>query len=267
LGALRLLGEENFAKTLTSLGLSGFEHANSFGPSLALGSVDVRLLELTNAYRALANGGTWSEFRVSPDKLSELAPRHVFSPGSSFVIGDILADHNGRSVFSSENWAVGFSEKYTVGVWVSREKAAFGVWQEVMDWLHREDPAQPAIPPEGLVRAAVDLGHGRWLGEWFLAGTEPLAGEANTLLSRISYPKNHDTIELDSLHGGLLIKVIAPKSNQTLYINGERIGRAQTYLSWTARSGKHTLELRDSQGQVVDRVRFVVKGASFAQAR
>lgn len=267
LSALHLIGEENFAQTLTALGLSGFEHANSFGPSLALGSVDVRLLELTNAYRALANGGTWSEFRVSPDKLSELAPRQVFSPETSFVIGDILNDHNGRSVFNTENWAIGFSEKYTVGVWVSRESAALGVWQEVMNRLHREDPAQPPIPPEGLVRAAVDLGRGRWLGEWFLAGTEPLAGEASALLSRISYPKNHDTIELDSLHKGLLIKVIAPKANQTLFINGERIGRAQTYVTWTARSGKHTLELRDSQGQVVDRVRFVVKGASFAQAR
>ncbi len=46
---------------LNALGLQLPETGGFYGPSLALGSADVTLLALTNAYRALANGGRYAE--------------------------------------------------------------------------------------------------------------------------------------------------------------------------------------------------------------
>jgi len=44
------------------------------------------------------------------------------------------------------------------------------------------------------------------------------------------------------------------------------LGRARNYQPWEPHSGKFTLELRDSRGQVIDKVRFEVRGRSFAAA-
>ena len=41
------------------------ENGDYYGFSLALGSADISLLMLANAYRTLANGGRWSPLRVS----------------------------------------------------------------------------------------------------------------------------------------------------------------------------------------------------------
>jgi penicillin-binding protein 1C len=55
---LMLTGLERFHERLREVGLSSLvEAADFYGYSLALGSADVSLLELTNAYRTLANGG------------------------------------------------------------------------------------------------------------------------------------------------------------------------------------------------------------------
>ena len=49
-----------------------------YGPSMALGSADVSLWELVNAYRALARGGTWSPLRLGADEAG--APRAASIP-------------------------------------------------------------------------------------------------------------------------------------------------------------------------------------------
>ena len=61
---LSLVGIEPFLNRLRQLGIKGLNESGDFyGPSLALGSADVSLWELTNAYRTLANEGSWSELR------------------------------------------------------------------------------------------------------------------------------------------------------------------------------------------------------------
>lgn len=55
-----------FARTLVGFGLNSLSHPGEhYGHSLALGSAKVTLLELANAYRALANRGRVSPVRVA----------------------------------------------------------------------------------------------------------------------------------------------------------------------------------------------------------
>ncbi|MGZ3722373.1 MAG: hypothetical protein ACXVA9_05555, partial [Bdellovibrionales bacterium] len=218
----------------------------------------------------LANGGMWSPVRLSPDKLTEKSPSRVLSPEAVFIVSDILADHNGRAVFAeaSGHWSVGFSDQYTVGVWTGRELAAANLWNEVMNRLHQHDKIAAPLVPDGLIRKVVVTAKKEIRDEWFIAGTEPADDKQDSVVpSRISYPQNLSLIALDHEKSkSLLIKIVAPRTDQNLYINGQRLGRAKTYQSWEPHSGKFTLELRDSSGQVVDKVRFEVRGRSFALA-
>ncbi|OJW83107.1 MAG: penicillin-binding protein 1C, partial [Alicycliphilus sp. 69-12] len=207
---LVMVTPDAFFAQLRRLRLPLAESGGYYGYSLALGSSEVPLLHLTNAYRALANGG-----RASPVAFAA-AQRPAFTQaldaGAAFIVGDILSDANARaptfgtdSVLATrfwtavktgtskdmrDNWAVGWSERYTVGVWVgnaggaamhdvSGTSGAAPIWADVMGWLHRGTPSRAPRPPEGVARQAVRYGPAPDGGrlesardEWFLRGTQ-----------------------------------------------------------------------------------------------
>jgi len=259
---LELLGSENFAKTLKRMELTASSETD--GPSLAVGNVSVSLLNLTNAYRTLKNGGVWSPVRFSPNQLSERAAEKIVGPGSVFIVTDILRDKNGFVQFTDtdgskpDHWTVGIANAFTVGVWAENSDETIAIYRDLLAALPAIENAPGLEPSEDLKRVS---------GEWFLKGTEPKVDGTST--SRISFPQNHSMIVLEEeklRHDEpLLIQVALPQPNQNLYLNGQRLGRAKSYLPWAPYAGKFTLELRDSGGQVLDRVRFEVRGRSFAR--
>ena len=234
---LVMVSPEPFARQLGALGIVLKEGGGYYGYSLALGSAEVNLLQLTNAYRALANRGQWCEARLQPPALlprpsgeragvrggavaREAAPpspasgrgresgcRPALDPAAAFIVTDILADHNARartfgtdSILSTrfwtavktgtskdmrDNWAVGFSERYTIGVWlgnasgaamwdVSGTSGAAPVWAALMRHLHARTPSRPPAPPPGVLRQRVRFGDQLEAArdEWFLPGTQ-----------------------------------------------------------------------------------------------
>jgi len=211
---LVMVTPDAFFEQLRALGLPLAESGGYYGYSLALGSSEVPLLHLTNAYRALANGGRFTPVRLrSAGKgVAAGAPVQALDPAAVFVVADILSDANARvrtfgtdSVLATpfwtavktgtskdmrDNWAVGWSERYTVGVWVgnasgaamhdvSGTSGAAPIWADLMRWLHRATPSRAPRPPAGVVRQAVRFvpqGDGDWLEsprqEWFLRGTQ-----------------------------------------------------------------------------------------------
>ena len=138
---LGLIGAEDFVQELRRLGLEGAnESGDYYGPSLALGSVDASLWELLQAYRTLANGGMWTPLRLTPGEPATQSSRRVYSEATTFLLSHILSDRDSRSVtFGLEsplatrfwsavktgtsqemrdNWCIGYTRHYTVGVWV-----------------------------------------------------------------------------------------------------------------------------------------------------
>ncbi|MBL8343113.1 MAG: transglycosylase domain-containing protein [Rubrivivax sp.] len=116
-----MLGPEALFERLQAAGLGLARDAAHHGHALALGSADVTLLDLANAYRTLANGGRhapvhWeaaSGRRVArhavgqPPAPSGVAapatapvpprPRQVFSPEAAWLVTHILADPAARA--------------------------------------------------------------------------------------------------------------------------------------------------------------------------
>ena len=208
---LVMVSPEAFHQQLKELGLPLKQSGDYYGYSLALGSAEVSLLTLTNAYRVLANGGVYGPVSYS----TGTEPRRVpaIDPRAAFIVSDILADpmarartfgadsvlatrfwsavKTGTSKDMRDNWAIGFSRRYSVGVWVgnasgapmwdvSGTSGAAPVWAAVMQYLHRNEPSRAPPAPAGLVQARVQFDAASATGppveaeraEWFLQGTE-----------------------------------------------------------------------------------------------
>ncbi|RZL88648.1 MAG: penicillin-binding protein 1C [Variovorax sp.] len=310
---LMMVSPESFARQLRAVGVPLAQNGDYYGYSLALGSAEVSLLALTNAYRTLANGGRFGETRFLVERVPPSQPspeggrgnNPVIDPGAAFIVGDILSDTNARartfgldSVLGTrfwsavktgtskdmrDNWAVGWSQRYTVGVWVgnasgasmwdvSGTSGAAPVWAEVMRFLHRNQPSRAPATPAGLVQASVYFGDGLEAArsEWFIAGTEqavfalrPDAARTESM-ARITAPSDGTVIALDP--------DIPPNRQRVRFeaegraaglqwrIDGKPLARGAS-AQWLPWPGRHVVELLDARGQALDQIKLEVRGA------
>jgi len=289
---IELVGEEAFARRLRDLGFAGLTEAGDFyGPALALGSADVSLWELVNAYRTLANGGVAGPLRMTDPNAALPPARRIFPEAAAFLVSSILSDRESRSTtFGLEsvlatrgwttvktgtskamrdNWCVGYSRRYTVGAWVgnfsgepmrdvSGITGAAPVWSEIMEQLEADAPAGPPDPPAGVTRAAS--------GEWFLRGTEPDAGlrPFASPMPAIVAPASRSIIALDPDippdRQRLVFEAEGTDTTMRWVLDGRSIGRAAIPYAWAPRPGKHALTLADAARRPLDTVTFEVRG-------
>ena len=297
---LLLVGGDAFVERLRALGCESVrEEADYYGYSLALGSVDIRLWELANAYRALANGGRWQPLRLQAgEKICR--PQPVMDEKAAFIITDILADRESRSAtfglenllatpfFSAvktgtskdmrDNWCIGYSDRFTVGVWVgnfsgepmwnvSGMSGAAPIWLEIMRYLHLSAPSRPPRIPGGIVATRIEFPHGvePARAEWFIAGTEP----ANRIsLSEtyekpaIVYPPEGAIIALDPDIPEHLQSVpfqAAPsKGHFVWYLDAHKVGQGTPCL-WKPERGEHVLAIAGGDGRMLHSIRFAVR--------
>ena len=299
--ALVLDGVQSFRDRLWDVGYDGLnEDGSYYGFSLALGSAEVTLLQQANAYRTLANLGRWSPLRLRPDD-PQAAPRQVVDPGAAWLVGDILSDASARaSTFGvdsalrlpfwaaaktgtskamRDNWCIGFSDRYTVAVWVgnlegdpmravSGTSGAAPVWRDVMLALHRDRPGrQPPRPADvtlSPIRFAGGLAPPR--NEWFIKGTaQALVAEAPDFARRprISNPVSGSVYALDpdipEDRQSLGVAVTGEADNMRLSLDGHEFADARGTPQVPLFPGSHLLSLLDESGRTIDRVRFTVR--------
>jgi len=299
-----LVGTEPFAEHLRRVGFDLRRPAEFYGFSLALGTADVTLQELVNAYRTLARDGMWSELRLTPG--TPVKSGRVMERTSTHIVADILADRSARSIafgfdnplstrFWSavktgtskdmrDNWCVGFSRRYTVGVWVgnftgepmwnvSGISGAAPAWLELMNYLHRDIRSTPPPRPAGVVaaRAAFPGNSEAERSELFLAGTEPSHKAIDPSrpdawrIPRIAYPPEGTIIVLDPDIPGenqrVFFEVENADNNELRWrLNGELLPLGEEGRRWAPRPGRYDLALIDLSGTTQDAVSFVVRG-------
>ena len=181
---------------LTSLGLTTLgPDPTGAGLGLTIGNAPVRLLELTNAYATLARGGRHLPPVLFPDPSSPPPEfRLPFSASSFYLIADILSDpaarapafppggpldlpfrcavKTGTSSDFHDNWCLGFTPEFTVGVWagnfenqpmkgISGVSGAGPIFHRAMLRLHRDQTATWFARPNGLVDIVIDSRNGK----------------------------------------------------------------------------------------------------------
>ncbi|KAF2990268.1 transglycosylase domain-containing protein [Methylocystis sp. MJC1] len=189
---LRRVGLEANFLFLHELGLHDLEAApESFGVSMAIGALPTRLENLMRAYAALADDGVMHDLSFARDE-ARAPPRRVMSLDTARLVTSFLSDPQARlpsfprygpleypfavavKTGTSQNyrdaWALAFSHKFIVGVWIGRGDAsgmraltgassAARLAHAMMTKLHGTKPGDLApetfAPPPG--RVAIDL--------------------------------------------------------------------------------------------------------------
>ena len=309
---LELVGLDRFHDTLRALGFDTLTQPDDYyGAALALGGADVTLLALTNAYRALANGGVVSRTRTLVSTDSAQAQR-VYGAAASFVVTDILADRSARAatfglenplatrVWSAaktgtskdmrDNWCIGYTSRYTVGVWVgnfsgapmrdvSGVTGAAPIWRDTVHWLHRAEVSARPIAPAGVTQQVVtfDPSIESARREWFVVGTamdrvranHPHGGDddngATAVTPRIRYPAPGTIIALDpdipAAHQRVAFVASPVVTGMRWKLNETEVPDRHGRVLWAPTPGPHKLVLEDARGAVLSRVEFEVRGS------
>ncbi|UPY78047.1 penicillin-binding protein 1C [Leptospira weilii] len=285
---LDLVTVQGFVERLRDLGLSGLKRADFYGSSLALGSADVTLFELTNAYRTLANGGMSSRPTFYPHEAKQTLEENfregnfwsrVYTKQAADTLSEILSDREYRSLsfglnnhlstrfFTAvktgtsqdmrDNWCVGYSKNYTVGVWVgnmngspmwdvSGVTGAAPIWNAVIGLL-QEREKQPGNTFFETFRDS----HVRQLAE-------------SSSIPKVLIPGNETIYALDpDIPEGrqkLYFSASAFMSGFRWVLDGKRIQEAkQKNVFWKPERGFHILSLQDQDGKIIDSVVFEVR--------
>jgi penicillin-binding protein 1C len=294
-------GVERFRDRLWDSGYKGLtEDGQYYGFSLALGSAEVTLLEQANAYRSIVNGGRFSPLRLRATDPAGQA-RRVLSPQAAWIIADIMADPSARagtfgvdsalrlpfwaaaktgtSKAMRDNWCIGFTDRYTVAVWVgnlegdsmkavSGTSGAAPVWRDIMIALHRGSPGKARPRPAGIeakrVTFAGNVEPPR--RDWFLAGTAQSAqafAPATSRRPRITNPVSGSVFALDPDipidRQRMGVAVTGAVAGHRLMLDRTDLGDADARPQVLAGPGAHRLALLDPGGRVIDQVRFTVR--------
>jgi penicillin-binding protein 1C len=149
--AVRLLSDEgvdDFVALLRNGGLTSLDRdPGKYGLPLVLGGGEVRLVDLTNLYATLAEGGEYAPVQILRDPRAftlhsspfTLQRTRLFSRESAAMVTDILTElrrpdmprawqltrevplvawKTGTSYGHRDAWSIGYSEHYSIGVWV-----------------------------------------------------------------------------------------------------------------------------------------------------
>lgn len=231
---LARVGVKDFMTNAYNMGIANWQptdaNLKSVGLSLVLGGRETTLLDETTAYGVFATGGIRHDpvfiKKVTDNKGSTIFESHpdngtrVMPEDITFLISHILSDNNARTLdfgaYSSlvvpgktvsvktgttddkrDNWTVGYTPSYVVGVWVGNNDnepmnqalasgitGAAPIWNSIMSYVLKGKPNDTWLehPPSDVQAMQIDATFGGLpepgqpsRSEYFIKGTEPTA--------------------------------------------------------------------------------------------
>ena len=227
-----------------------------------------------------------------------LARARTFGTDSVLAICLWTAVNTGTSKDMCDSWALGYSQRYTVGVWVGNASGA-PMWDvsgttgaapicaAFMNHLHRTEPSHAPTPPTGLVQGQVTFnGLEAARDEWFIKGTEQNGFGINSGAARArifavkdqkEFRKSAFEAEIDpriarSTSGTIsAIDPDIPSNRQRVSFKAEgqnlrwhidsKSFAPEDEAQWLPWPGRHVVQLVGSNGKVLDEVKIEVRGA------
>ena len=144
---LNRVGEDAFGDCLRDLGFRHVDMAGeAYGLGMAIGNVEVSLMELVGAYAALARAAAGT-VPPSPSSLLSSPSPAPMSPGAGFLVSEMLSGDEraqaamghvadvamsrfawktGTSSAYRDAWTVAWNPEYAVGVWCGHKTGGFG---------------------------------------------------------------------------------------------------------------------------------------------
>jgi len=279
------VGPLRFTLALSNAGAHLAFPTKGDAPSLpvALGGLGISLADITMLYCGIAEAGV-----VRPLRLTANAPQgaqhRLFGAVAAYYLRDILSGANlpegwamgqglsrprtiafktGTSYGFRDAWSVGFSNDYTVGVWVGRADGAPSAGRigresaapillksfELLPADKRPDPP----PPAGTIVASTDqLPQGMRVFTRDSAGAPP-PREMTIAPPTISFPPNGATVPLpDAKEKTIVLKADGGREPLTWLVNGQPLGSFDRFapaLYAPAGEGFAHITVVDAQGR------------------
>lgn len=298
---------------LTALHRSGLSELNRqpefYGLGLALGNGEVRLLHLTNAYATLGRGGVYKPLLLAHEPLIQLPGKtqRVFTEQTAYLVSHILADNQARSAAFGlnsplfvpfemaaktgtskdykDNFALGYTPRWTIGVWagnfnatpmqqVSGITGAGPILHDLAVYMQEKYPSAPFQEPPGITHTLVCAQSGLRAGKQCQHTREEVFSDkyvpavcnghhtAPAVSSvKITAPANGDIYKWDPAVSASLQKLQWRASCQKntacrWTLNGKKQPQQACEIWWPLTPGKHRLEV--ACGPATDRISFEV---------
>ncbi len=139
LSIVKDVGLNEFVTELRRVGLASLnQSAMHYGLSVVLGTGEVKLLNLVNAYACLARQGEYMPYKLLAGE-NNFKKEQIFSAGAAWMIADMLSGNErsmaivghaadvtmpriawktGTSSGGRDAWTVGYNPEYAIGVWL-----------------------------------------------------------------------------------------------------------------------------------------------------
>lgn len=199
------VGVEGALDMAKRLGISSLKDSSNYGISLILGTGEVSLAEMTNAYATFANKGVRNKpalvLEISNKKKEviysfEPEQQKVLDPGVAFLIASILSDNNtraeqfgnvlnisrpaavktGTAEDFKDSLTLGFTPSVAIGVWVGNNDGkpmnqvagslgAAPIWKALMERALRDKPLEAFEPTDDVVASTTCINSLSWIRE------------------------------------------------------------------------------------------------------
>ncbi len=199
---LNVIGIQEFINTANNLGITTLDKPERYGLSLTLGGGEIKLIDMMSVYGVFSQNGkkhqvkgvlkiTDSKGTLIEDNSQDLGV-DVLQPAAAYMINDILSDNRARTpAFGTDsllnipgktvavktgttdskrdNWTIGYSPEYVVGVWVGNNNnnpmhpslssgvtGAAPIWNKIMTEVLKDRPNLAFEKPASVVSSLVD---------------------------------------------------------------------------------------------------------------
>lgn len=254
-------GAEPLQARLRAWGMTTLQQpAEHYGVGLTIGNAETRLIELTNAYAALARLGEWRPYRVVLDPKLEkredimamsLAAGHTAQThDAAWLLADMLSDNaarmigfglhsalrfdfpvackTGTSTDYRDNWAVGYTPEFTVGAWVGNFDGS----------PMREVSGVTGAAP--IMHAVMEHLHARFGTTWFATPENVVEREVHPLTGKLITHTRPDAVREKFLRDRL-----PPVESTEDYDAEGRVKLGPEYRGWM-KSGENGMASRAS---------------------
>lgn len=189
-------GPAKLLKLYREIGFNNLtEPASNYGLSLAIGSGEVTLLDATNAFATISQLGKHTNSIIYQGQ-EKKKTQQLFRLESAYLVTSILSDNSARtasfgtrsnlrlpfpcavktgtSTDFRDNWCIGFTKDYTVGVWVGNVdntpmrgitgvSGAGPLFHSIMSELHRNKTPHWYEKPSSITSVNIDPNTGKQL--------------------------------------------------------------------------------------------------------
>lgn len=197
---MQKLGVKSTVSAANRMGITAINDKADYGLSLALGTAEAPLMQMTNAYAAFANAGQ----QFKPELIQQVSDKYkrtiftsngkseqVISPQGAYLISSILSDNQARSpIFGSsltvsgrtaavktgttddsrDAWTIGYTPQLALGIWVGNNNneimlnggsgMAGPIWVRTMQKALTGQPNAQFPVPENVVKRSVCSSNG-----------------------------------------------------------------------------------------------------------